>query len=84
MRNYSTVLRLENMIIYLKLEFIRRDLTTLTRTKNATLSHDGLRFTASCGFGFSKAKINYEKYKVTNHQTIKIARVMYMLCIIAE
>ncbi|XP_058806383.1 uncharacterized protein LOC131672882 [Phymastichus coffea] len=40
------------------------DLTTLTRTKHATLSHDGLRFTASCGFGFSKAKINYEKYKL--------------------
>ncbi|KAJ8678949.1 hypothetical protein QAD02_014736 [Eretmocerus hayati] len=40
------------------------DLTTLERTDNAHLSHNGWKFTLSCGFGLSKAIVNYEKYKL--------------------
>ncbi|OXU29030.1 hypothetical protein TSAR_008269 [Trichomalopsis sarcophagae] len=40
------------------------DLTTLSRTEDAVLAHKGLKFTASCGFGLSKANMEYQKYKL--------------------
>lgn len=41
-----------------------RDLTTLSRTEDARVSHSGLKFVASCGFGLTRASMEYQKYKV--------------------
>lgn len=40
------------------------DITTLMRTTDALLDRDGLKFSASCGFGLTKALIEYNQYKV--------------------
>ncbi|XP_015609732.1 uncharacterized protein LOC107274761 [Cephus cinctus] len=40
------------------------DLTTIRRVDDATLSHDGFKFTASCGFGLPEAHLHYDSYKV--------------------
>ncbi|XP_014238201.1 uncharacterized protein LOC106659934 [Trichogramma pretiosum] len=40
------------------------DLTTLSRTGDAKLSHDGFKFIASGSFGLSTANMAYKKYKL--------------------
>ncbi|XP_058806378.1 uncharacterized protein LOC131672881 [Phymastichus coffea] len=40
------------------------DLTSLARTEDALLSHSGMKFVASCGFGLRRAYMEYQKYKL--------------------
>ncbi|XP_033211334.1 uncharacterized protein LOC117169201 [Belonocnema kinseyi] len=40
------------------------DLTTLKRSTDAALEREGLKFSIACGFGLSKARIEYNDYKL--------------------
>ena len=46
------------------------DLTTLMRATDATLERQGFKFSIACGFGLSKARLEYQNYKVLFMYTI--------------